>query len=1178
MLAFIVAGVFVLILIAFFLLNYTHLFQSNLEGKTASEAAALSFAKDMAKVVYTSPTLGSKLALVDQPDPSLLDPNNTAINKVPIAGINTRIGIARLDAVMGAALGNIAIVSASLQDYGELLVEVNDFKSQFPKVVTGDGDISAWHDAAGKPVPAYTNAENAYKSFLRKTNSDSNYVPGSLKIKFGYTDANKLLTNIPTPCPIEQDGYLNASANKDLQSGVADNRRYYKAYGLYGLAEFQPTGHAMNGGALSKQNNLPAVFTFLAIGDAPSIVSNNDFIDWDGTGDLAAAANSLASGGSLTNLGNYLPPAMVQITAKETVKKVESADKDEPQQIAHTSSARIGMPLQPFPFGSVCIGFSSGLPVPDPAVSDNAPSVGMFNSILSMMNWSQPDSQAGVPGSAGYQGGPSPRWGWNQGSLGHWFEAQGGPLGSHNDRATDPNIKFLHTHTHKGRVFHDDPSMALSYGMYDWIKTLGVWPNISSMISALALDSGYKTEKGVPDVNSMTPHTQQYFDEGQASMLGTHQFTGANNWSLMLPAYAADTSDTNSDSNTVFSEAVGSLDGNEVNSHLAGINAKDKMDKDLKRTFGTSDLGTLTKDQGQDMKDQRSIFNHGAGISADASDVTGQAKDQRTANAMDATQTAIAFGDSNQNLVEPANAVNMKLKSGSFTSTSNAPLKDVSAYEQAIADTGTATLTVVKNAIAAYDEVTGRIAGYCATISGFFPALESAANQLPASYQIQHTDSTKDPPVTTTEDVPLSGLNNRIRADINAMKSKNSDISDVQNQVGLAKDINPETTAFNAMLTNITSITNSGNDAILAAQEGLGKTSNPAYQQVIDGVNNILNGQKPLDSIKTAVNLKIRVCNVAHNGQYANTVVVKIVQNQKLLTGIGLEEVSVNKFKLANNELYTVESWAAPTKEQILDTTKNLPVYPKNSPAGYPGTLNWNDALNGNTSKMYLYKYSNPVIGRAVPDRSVFQPAYAQSTVATTNFRMFILHMNPKPMPDGSMPIMVTVAPYTPFAKTDILEGQEVYQNTVAFKQTVSRDWTDKELADKDVPGIDKSMFGKDNFYWLVEIRDLNTSIQDVGNLENGKPKVGYFADGGPNGSKAIGNYIDKWQNWCHRGEFVGGGTEPEGQCKHVAVEFRISCPVKSSCGTSIVTTDLDTKQGQSASQPACPPPPPCNS
>src|SRR4051794_8014763 len=82
----------------FFFLNYTRLMGSNAEQKKAIEAAALSAANDMSDIVINTKEFG----FVSLSEQAPIGKATAAgdLHYLPVHGINTLIGTARLDAVI----------------------------------------------------------------------------------------------------------------------------------------------------------------------------------------------------------------------------------------------------------------------------------------------------------------------------------------------------------------------------------------------------------------------------------------------------------------------------------------------------------------------------------------------------------------------------------------------------------------------------------------------------------------------------------------------------------------------------------------------------------------------------------------------------------------------------------------------------------------------------------------------------------------------------------------------------------------------------------------------------------------------------------------------------------------------------------------------------------------------
>jgi hypothetical protein len=309
MLVLVVSCVIVLIALGIFALNYNHFFQQNLVGKTAAESAALQYAQDMARVVVWVPDNdehgnpipgGVPVALVDQVPQNVTSTGCSA----PILGVNTRLATIRMEMVAAAQLGNVAMYYAAQQDYNDLV------NCQIPAFNQALQNVSNWKDMNGTPIDPVGDAKAAFNNNLRQDNSASKLVDGSFSATIGFANSS---ASIYTGMPVTQSSFDSAvSQNQDKYSLAGTNgARVYKAY--------VPIPIAANAQIYSGQGScayppITETFEFAAVAEAPALVPNNSFQPV--TGDA--------------NTDPWAPPAVVQITAKETVGSVNGATNPKP--------------------------------------------------------------------------------------------------------------------------------------------------------------------------------------------------------------------------------------------------------------------------------------------------------------------------------------------------------------------------------------------------------------------------------------------------------------------------------------------------------------------------------------------------------------------------------------------------------------------------------------------------------------------------------------------------------------------------------------------------------------------------------------------------------------------------------------------------------------------------------
>jgi hypothetical protein len=350
MLVFIAAGLVVLVLIAFFVMNYGNLMVGNLQGRTAAEAAALTAVKDMGRVVYKSQSFGT-LALVDDLPDASNAPGGNSLNGRPIVGINTLIGTLRLDLVIGTNLGNSTLTYLASQDIQNL----NNDIVAFAKML---GDTSKWVDKNGNKIDVGADATNAYRQFNLRSGKGNAALDGNVTVTVGSLKTKAGATNVPVPTPFDTNHDPGLFGIKDNATTVVSHNGQNQTVYVAGqiipvsmpLPAFTGTWHT---------GSQTFSYGFAPIGYKPSLVTLTDpanFVPYTTAPKPSVSTTDLVVDGSLL-------PCVVQINADEKIQKVESKDGTyEPQKIHYSCTALPGGERLTLPTGSLCIAFPDGTP------------------------------------------------------------------------------------------------------------------------------------------------------------------------------------------------------------------------------------------------------------------------------------------------------------------------------------------------------------------------------------------------------------------------------------------------------------------------------------------------------------------------------------------------------------------------------------------------------------------------------------------------------------------------------------------------------------------------------------------------------------------------------------------------------------------------------------------------
>ena len=184
--------------LTFFGLNYARLLGSNAEQKKAIEAAALIAATDISNIVINTKECG----YVSMSDQAPIGKFTKAGDQyfLPVHGINTLVGTARIEAIIADKLPNAGIMSTLAQN------DLDDAKSAIAQLTTvlnasftPAGSKKAV-DRDGNAVTPYKDAEAAYMQNDVRISGSANYVAGSMVLTLGsLTTPGE--TNIPVPIP-----------------------------------------------------------------------------------------------------------------------------------------------------------------------------------------------------------------------------------------------------------------------------------------------------------------------------------------------------------------------------------------------------------------------------------------------------------------------------------------------------------------------------------------------------------------------------------------------------------------------------------------------------------------------------------------------------------------------------------------------------------------------------------------------------------------------------------------------------------------------------------------------------------------------------------------------------------------------------------------------------------------
>jgi hypothetical protein len=189
-----------------FMVNYVKLTGGDAEQRTAIEAAALAAANDLSRIVINTPEFGF-ISLSDQaPIGSATGASDQF--PLPVRGINTIIGTARLDSIIADQIGdnlmwNLAqldLANAKNVIANELTPALQSALQPNPTAPDAPAPAPPYTDRDGNVVNVYADAESAYKNNPMRMTNAASYVEGSLKLTLGEL-SRPINTNVPVPQP-----------------------------------------------------------------------------------------------------------------------------------------------------------------------------------------------------------------------------------------------------------------------------------------------------------------------------------------------------------------------------------------------------------------------------------------------------------------------------------------------------------------------------------------------------------------------------------------------------------------------------------------------------------------------------------------------------------------------------------------------------------------------------------------------------------------------------------------------------------------------------------------------------------------------------------------------------------------------------------------------------------------
>ncbi len=303
----------IVVALLLFALSYVRLLGTSQEQKTAIEAAALAAARDLSKIVVNTDTLG----YIGLSDSAPMGSGCMASDQwpLPVYGINTLIGTARLDLIIGDQLGEADIQNLARQDMTRIRAAwTNELLPVLQASILPGGTAK---DIENNNVTPYQSALLAYQQNDIRMTGDTTYVNNSMVLSLGCVTGGAA-TNIPVPNP--QSGAYAAPVASTAQAPGA------------------------NGPVYLSYVNIPydgTDFVFGGIGDSVRLMDVKRWVT------------------SIAGLP-YQVPTIVKVEAQQLIKDIHSPNGERVKAAACAQPASVYDP-KPHP-GALTISFPDGSP------------------------------------------------------------------------------------------------------------------------------------------------------------------------------------------------------------------------------------------------------------------------------------------------------------------------------------------------------------------------------------------------------------------------------------------------------------------------------------------------------------------------------------------------------------------------------------------------------------------------------------------------------------------------------------------------------------------------------------------------------------------------------------------------------------------------------------------------
>lgn len=438
--------------IAVFILYYIQTFGAHKQTQTAIDAAALQAAKDIGEI-YIDTNEGSYFGPVGVSDNL---PPGDDLNKRPIVGINTLMATIRLDALIAEQLGSSTMLVLAREDYEK--ARATSFKLQQKILRACAGEVIK--DRKGNAINIQANATTVYDANEVRLAKGKRF--GAISLRPGILKSGQTLSSSGMPVP-QPEGLAH----------LTGSQKYNNNGTTYYMAGDPINDHFANDGGNDWS------FEFV-----PLSSQSTTLIDPNLWGDISSS--------------DYLIPTLIKAEVDQEISPMasnfseEEKKKMKPQRL-HSSATALCASYGKLPptDGSLKVSFPQTMPPTGynidftsvHSIMTSGGSGGKTNQITLNKLTSDPSFQKvhtakELGTDSVYLGVTGGGKGWNDLDHGIWVKAIGGAFPDEPGSSLSPPTHF-HSRT------EDNPSVVLSFEVYDWLKQMYTSANISHVVKAL---------------------------------------------------------------------------------------------------------------------------------------------------------------------------------------------------------------------------------------------------------------------------------------------------------------------------------------------------------------------------------------------------------------------------------------------------------------------------------------------------------------------------------------------------------------------------------------------------------------------------------------------------------------------------------------------------------------------